>query len=325
MRLNPRKANVRLVATGLLLSLLLVGLGCRVDRPKIPNVISSASVAYTLDELKEHRAKYEAAMDSNNLEMAKRWRDTMIGSIRRDIDSYYHLYEVQLASGRRNWSTFGDITSLAGVAAATITNGERAKTVISALVSFAVGSQTKIDKNIYQEKTIDVIVQNMRASRLRMDTLILDKMSKLNAAQYNFNEAETDVRELFWAGTLQSGFLEMARAAGNDVTDAKAEQDLKVSAEARIEIPDINSSLLLLTSKIQQKREELEATWVLNKGTDKGKQAVDEAREILAKLKSPAPAEATPEAVFRLLRKAIVEELRDPSKITQIANAMGIK
>jgi len=38
-----------------------------------------------------------------------------------------------------------------------ITNGERAKIVISAMVSFAVGSQTKIDNNIFQEKTIDVL------------------------------------------------------------------------------------------------------------------------------------------------------------------------
>jgi hypothetical protein len=77
--------------------------------------------------------------------------------------------------------------------------------------------------------------------------------------------------------------------------------------------------------KIQQKRAELDTTWVSNKATVKGRSAVSEARQILDNLKVSAPAETTPEAVFGLLRKAIAAGVKDPSKITQIAKAMGIK
>jgi hypothetical protein len=294
-----------------------------VDNPKIPEVLSTSSFSYTLENLNDHRAKYEKAITDKDFELARYFRDTMINSIRRDIDSFYHLYEVSLGRGRRNFATFADVLAVAGVTATTITNGERVKTVISSLVSFVQGSQGRIDQNIFRDKTVDVIIQKMRAGRTRIDAAIMDKMANLDATRYVFTEAETDLRELFWAGTLQSGFLELASLAGNDAKDANAEH--KRVTEDRIKIPDVTTEQLDLTFRIQSRRETLEATWLADRDGEKSKNAVMEARRILDELQSPAPADASPRAVFRLLRARIAELLKDTAQIERIAEAMKIK
>src|SRR5262245_50181871 len=216
---------LRLTARAALFAVFVLLTGCAVGRPKIPAVINSPSVTYTTDDLEKHRCLYEEALTGRDCksittpkpkdeEMARYWRDTMINLVRRDIESFYREYEVQLADNRRRLDSVVDVASLAGVTAATITNGARAKTVISTMVAFLQGAHGKIDENIFQTRTTQVVIQKMRASRARVEVTILEKMTKLDARQYLFSEAEKDLRELFWAGTLQSGFIELALDAG---------------------------------------------------------------------------------------------------------------
>jgi hypothetical protein len=93
----------------------------------------------------------------------------------------------------------------------------------------------------------------------------------------------------------------------------------------RVAIPDITSRQLELSFKIEKKRKELEATWVLHKNEKQGQDALKEARDILDKLKVPVPSSAIPDNVFRLLRDKIAEDAKDPAKVTCVAEAMGIK
>lgn len=251
----------------LVISILITG--CSVSSPKIPKAISPKIVSYSTANLENHRCLYEEAVTGQKCQnvdagtqtnttrpdpakdavLAKYWRDTMIGMIRRDIESFYGEYEKQLADSRRRFSSAIDVTSLAGVAAATITNPARAKTVISTMVAFVEGAHGKIDQNIFQQQTTNVIIQKMRASRVRLDAMILRKMD-LDAAQYTFSAAGHDLRELFRAGALQSGFLELAASAGNDATQAVADRG---AVEERRLLPIATSVHRDLSKKVGDK------------------------------------------------------------------------
>ncbi|MEK6300015.1 MAG: hypothetical protein AABO41_04780 [Acidobacteriota bacterium] len=93
----------------------------------------------------------------------------------------------------------------------------------------------------------------------------------------------------------------------------------------RVAIPNITSSQLDLSSKIQKKRSELEASWVRHKNEKEGQDALKEARDILGKLNVSGTCLANPDNVFQLLRNKIKDIVSDPSKVVQIAEAMGIK
>ena len=326
---------LRLTARAALFAVFVMLLGCAVGRPKIPGVINPPSVAYTTADLEKHRCLYEEALTGKDCTsrsagktqddaMARYWRDTMINLVRRDIESYYREYEVRLADNRRRFTSVIDVASLAGVTAATVTNGARAKTVISTMVAFLQGAHGKIDENIFRDRTTDVVIQKMRAGRARVETGILEKMTKLNARQYVFSEAEKDLRELFWAGTLQSGFIELALDAGNDAAQARAEKSEVESAR----LPTVTSEQLQLSTRINREITRLEKD-LLGDSVDAARAAEEKARAALTKLGTSIPAGAREEDILRLLRKEASKALfalpDDTIKLMKLAQALGLE
>jgi hypothetical protein len=99
----------------------------------------------------------------------------------------------------------------------------------------------------------------------------------------------------------------------------------KIRTLSRPAIPEITASQLALSSKIQEKRRELEAAWVRHKNEKEGQDALREAREILVRLKVARSCLDDPDKVFTRLRHKISDIVNDPSKVTEIAEAMGIK
>ncbi len=335
----------------LVTSTLLVG--CGVSSSKVPRAISPKTVFYSTANLENHRCLYEEALTGQkcqNVEastqlntsrpapakdasLAKYWRDTMIGMIRRDIESFYGEYEKTLADGRRRFSSAIDVTSLAGTAAATIINPARAKTVISTMVAFVEGAHGKIDQNIFQQQTTNVIIQKIRASRIRLDAMILRKMD-LDASQYTFSAAEHDLRELFRAGTLQSGFLELAASTGADATQAIADRG---AVEERRLLPLATGPQRELSKKVGDKVAELEKLWSNNQSNAIGKGALQTILDALNKLKSQSLAVATsiptdtsdPQKIFGLLRAEMADTLSSPerlgTKLPALAEALGVR
>lgn len=297
--------------------------GCA-GHPKIPKVISPERVQYTVNDLELHRGKYTGAVIGKDLPMAKFWRDTMIGYVRRDITSYYDQFEGQLANSRKTFTSVADVASVAGVAAATIDNGARSKTVISALVAFVQGAQGKIDKNTFKEQTTELLIQKMRATRLRIDTSILDKMVHEDAIQYTFGEAEDDLRDLFWAGTLESALVELAADTGHDTKTAQA---AKIDFTNK-RLGHVDQKTLDLSTRVTERRAELENKWSNNKNTDKGKAVIEEIKKILTdccQVSSTNLENASGDEIIQLLRDKIAEATTDPKKLEPIARAMGLK
>ncbi|MBL8190870.1 MAG: hypothetical protein JNK38_22830 [Acidobacteria bacterium] len=185
--------------------------------------------------------------------------------------------------------------------------------------------------------TITIIIQKMRASRARIDALILQNMD-LDATQYTFGEAEHDLRELFQAGTLQSGFLELAASAGNDATQAA---DAKKAIQARHTIPIATAEQRELSRKIFVKANSLEKKWKDNKNNQTGKDALEEMLKALNQLKElggsaepgliPANVPADEDGAVKLI-KLFRREIMDADTSTEkrekkmpaLAKALGI-
>ncbi|HEU0176296.1 MAG TPA: hypothetical protein VFV58_18690 [Blastocatellia bacterium] len=341
--------------TLLILSALLVG--CAVGRPAIPEAVSHSSIVYKTTDLEMHRCLFEQSVTgraclrpANRIgggaieppapvkddEMAVYWRDTMINSIRRDIESYYHEYETQLADGRRRFGSAIEVAALAGVAATTISKGERARTVIATMVSFLQGGRGKIDQGIFRDRTTDVIIQKMRASRARVETRILRKMAELDATHYGFSEAERDLRELFWAGTLQGGFLELSLSAGNDAAEAVEERN-SAEAAARSLLPIATPRDRALAKKIDVKITELARVWRDNQNTPTGAGALQTLLDALKTLKTrnklkfsgTLPADTgDAKLLIDLIRSEMEDALNSgglQEKLPVIAEALGVK
>jgi hypothetical protein len=334
--------------------------GCVVGRPTIPEAVKHSSIIYKMTDLEKHRCLYEEAMTGQaclnpvsarrtgnasetpattpalkrDAELAKYWRDTMINSTRRDIESYYREYETQLANSRRRFGSAVDVIALAGVTATTISKGERARTVITTMVSFLQGGHSKIDQGIFRERTTDVIIQKMRASRSRVETMILRKMAGLDARQYVFSEAERDLRELFWAGTLQGGFLELALSAGNDAARAAEEREETV----RGLLPIATSTDRALAKKVGDKITELARIWRDNQNTPVGAGALRTLLDALNTLKErnklrfegALPTDTSNgQLLIDLVRGEMADVLDTPGglqeKLPVIAEALGVK
>jgi hypothetical protein len=77
------------------------------------------------------------------------------------------------------------------------------------------------DKNFFREKTTEIIINQMNASRGSINTQILSKMVDLNVEKYSFNEAYVELIELFYAGTLQGAIQGLSAEAGKAASDAK--------------------------------------------------------------------------------------------------------
>lgn len=149
------------------------------------------------------------------------YRDVMINRIRADIRDHSGTFEETLRQNIAEWATSADFVELGLAAATTITGGESAKTVLAAILTAIKGARLSVDKNFFRERTTEAIISALRSTRLAQDAAIMGKMSDLGADKYTFEEAWNDLVDLYYAGTLTSGFQTLAEEAGTRATEAE--------------------------------------------------------------------------------------------------------
>jgi hypothetical protein len=234
------KPHLTLLAAGL--TLLLTGCAHWTRKPAIvaPNETTRYSTASFENDYKDYVAEKDASKSTP-------LRDRMIQRIRVDIDSWYFNFESDLFAHRAGFDTGADVVELGLAGAASLTNGERAKTILASILTAAKGSRLSIDKNWFREKTTETLIHAMRAERARLLFGINDKMSKLPANAYSFEEAWADLVAYFQAGTLEGGLLALSATAGDQVVAAKDKAE--VQNEERIGSLDAASEESIATTR----------------------------------------------------------------------------
>jgi len=226
--------------------------GCNGNRmrPEKPELLTGSTqvaspVRYSLTEFNEQRGTYSqhvlAAMGAVNdnqraryYENARMVRDEIINRIRADIRAHSGEFEDTLRQDIANWSTGMDFVELGLSAATTIVGGESAKTVLAAILTAVKGGRISVDKNFFRERTSEAIIAALRSSRMTQDTLIVSKMSRLNVREYTLDEAMNDLIDLYYAGTLASGFQALAEQAAVKAQEAEAENARVVNRRVRL-------------------------------------------------------------------------------------------
>ena len=191
--------------------------------PKPATVASdSALTGYSQGEFQADYARYTEAINTLNLSHATLFRDRMINRIRVDIDSWYFRLEEDLTQQRARFNTWSDVGELMLSGAATLTNGERAKTVLAAILTAGKGARQSYDKNRFREKTTEVMMTAMRGERAKLLASINGKMSAATARDYAFEEAWADLIAYFQAGTLEGALLALSVQSGAQAQSAQS-------------------------------------------------------------------------------------------------------
>ena len=304
-----RRAAVILCVIGCLLA------GCKADetRPDRPGLMAETTdvnglLRYTLEQYKADKLVYdesikaarvepEAIKAGKQYEVARLYRDVMINRIRADIRDHSGEFEDNIRQKIAEWATGADFVELGLSAATTIVGGEQAKTVLAAILTAVKGGRISVDKNFFRERTSEAIISALRSTRLKQDAAIVEKMATLDVKQYTFEESWNDLVDLYYAGTLASGFQTLAEQAGAEATKA-AEKRADVQ-KSRVELAAATPDEITLMGRLYA---------ALSKMTE------DQARAILTELQVAIPADDMPRIVLQQeLRKLPPGDPRTPA------------
>lgn len=312
----------------LVLVIILIGTvfltGCPKTQPNMPAVLAKRVAEYEITRFNTDMDQYYCAFDgcpgqARDVAKATRLRDRVIARLKAAVDANYQEFENQLFTGRARANVLLDITELGAGVATTITNGERVKTIISALITGFRGGRKSFDENFFRERTIQVIISQMEASRARVETGMLSNMNDKDADKYSLDTALGDLINYFYAGTLQKGLQELAKETGKSAINAEAAKEyekgrLGVTREERIQV-----------LKIEDRIEQLFKDANDPDSPDRA-EAIATVRKAIEELTGKAPpAEASTPDLFQSLKAAMREANKKPGGGTgAIRKALGL-
>lgn len=256
------------------------------DRPIALKSDTELSAA-NKEEYKRVAELYKAETDSDK---RKELRNQLISLTIAQTDLNFISFQKKTRHRRAVWATLLDILEIGTATAITLTNGERARTVISEALGFLQLSRQAINKN-FSLKDTQILFNKMVAKRAELQANILRKFGQ-DDVQYSFATAMIDLITYYRAGTIDGALDNLGIDTG---------------AEA------------------QQKLEELEGVKLSPPATKQDAALAKAAGDTLFDLRdqlNDADATKVQAAVDKL--KAIVAELEKDSEIAPFLKAAGI-
>lgn len=293
--------------------------GCPKSTPKVPSVLANRVASYEINRFDQEAALYYTAVDSNQPQQAQRLRDRIIYRLKSNIDGNYHEFENQLFTGRATTNVLFDIVDFGSGVATTISNGARAKSVISAALTGFKGGRKSLDENFFRERTTAVIISQMQASRARIETEMLKSMND-DVDAYSLDAALGDLINYFYAGTLQKGLQELAQQTGQSAIDEK--KAVQVQRERlRAGTPEG----VVIAQGIRDKFNELMKDATKEPiNLQKQSAAVLAAKQALEELGETVPLDSTNTALFTQLDAAIERIAVSEAGIAKVRKALKL-
>lgn len=139
-------------------------------------------------------------------------RDRLIFKAVSEIDMNFRSYQRNRRIGRDTLEIFFDVLEAGAVAATSITNGIRAKSIINDGLAMLKGSRTSINKNL-RLLELQVLFSRMRADRAIVMQRILTNIKK-DDGDYPFERALVDIVDYYIAGTMDNALAGLANETG---------------------------------------------------------------------------------------------------------------
>jgi len=304
--------------TGIIL--LLCQTGClHVNRPPIPATVDSGGLAkYSVQDFNTAYKDYQQKVKDADYDKAKIVRDSIINRIEVDIEGNYREYEGKLSSTRAAVDTLSDATELGLAAATGVIGNTDIKDLLAASLTGFKGTKLSFDKNFFREKTTEILISKMQASRDKVRNRITTKMG-LPVQQYTFEEAWHDLVEFFYAGTLQAALVQLANDAGADAAGARSKaQEIDINRANTQQEAALSVRIRANFAKLFHQ--------ALDPGSDDATRAaaLKTAKDALVVLGQgdKITDQSTPQDVMNLLRAQIVDALNHPENIPKIDKAL---
>jgi len=304
----------------LIVALPLCGLaGCiHINRPAVPVTVSPRGQgAYSAADFKAAYAQYQAAVKAGQFDQAKVERDAMINRIEVDIESNYREYEGKLEATRAALTTVGDATELGVSAAIGVVGATDVKDLLSAALTSLKGSRLSFDKNFFREKTTEILISKMEASRDAIRNRITQKMD-LDVGKYPFEEAWRDLVEFFYAGTLQSAIVQLGNDAGAAAAAARKQAE-DIDVRRAFTAQEASASARIANNFLALRRQALEDPDPARRAA-----AVEKAKAVLAQMGAAEKVTptSTPADVMNALENRIKATLDHPEDIPRLDQAL---
>ena len=193
------------LATGLIL-VILSGCSRQIRGPAVPRILSTPiySDAQFASDLQSYRNS------STDPARATDIRNRVIYGLLADIEYHYRNYEGNLFMDSGKFNVGSDIVELGLATAATLSKVSFTKTILATLLSAGAGTRLSADKNFFRQKAVESVINSMQARRNRLEATILIQLTK-PVEDYPLEMGIKDVREFFFAGTLEGGLTEMSQ------------------------------------------------------------------------------------------------------------------
>lgn len=198
-----------------------------VKAQKIPPVLEkqdSEITAFSLARLKSLTSSYNTKSESqseNELEQARLIRNKLIAMGVEQIDANFNSYQKKNRKRNELLQFFLDFVEIGAATAISITNGERAKSIIAEGLGALQASRTSLNKN-FKLLERQIIVNQMVTDRATVLKIILDKLNQ-DVAQYSWEAARSDLRNYYNAGTFDSAVSSLSINTGKQADEAEEE------------------------------------------------------------------------------------------------------
>lgn len=189
---------------------------------------------------REHYKKiaqdYEAHLsgDRKDLDAAASDRNRLVFVAVEQIDLNFYDFQKSTRKKRALLKTVLDILEIGAHTAISITNGERAKSLIAEGLGFVQLSRSAFDKN-FSIKETQILFNKMVAKRSEILGNILTNTVK-SVEQYPFELAMVDVIAYYKAGTFDGAMENLNIDTGAEANEAKKDlEDIKIATRAELD------------------------------------------------------------------------------------------
>jgi hypothetical protein len=177
--------------------------------------------AFNIQSLQKLKAEYDRKVNGTDAEKqeARQLRNRLIGV---GIDQVDALYFDKLKGDRKKIRLVQfilDFLEIGATTAISLTNGERAKTIISEGLGALQASRTSLNKN-FQLLERQVLINRMAADRANVLVAIFSKLDR-DVIQYPWELASAELRAYRDAGTLDNALASLSAGVGKERADAE--------------------------------------------------------------------------------------------------------
>jgi hypothetical protein len=208
--------------------------GCQAMTGYPPPTMTRAEALKTVEADSSPNA--EAAYATAPNEVARQAvRDRIVRARIYAIDVNYHEFTRSISTEQKAFAVGSDLAVLALAGAGTLAKSSHTQARLAAWSAGVLGGRSAIDKEIYFDKTLPVIIAQMEASRRTALVPLIGGLSQPDS-DYPLLQAKVDLETYYMAGTLPGALNAITKEAGKQA--AAADQKIENITEAKYAYTD---------------------------------------------------------------------------------------